>query len=1006
MKNDIKLYHVTGVLKDGFNITPELVYDGNLHHLKTLTGHSFIFNKKTVIPCKIPSGESFECVITNGEDDDYQCLLMLPSLIWEMFSSSDKAISEIPEEKRIRDLLRHVESYCSLDSDKRQAIFRQRFLPDIHHEAISDPVYFTMSDCRFLSEILHNKLSDQQLRFIREALNQSPLHKDKAKDAAIRYMFNTLPTLPYGEEQERYSHPEELLEEWNQLYYARISEKRNLLEYIAASSQKSSRSRRLTILLVGAPGTGKTYFADTFAHIIGRPCEKLFIGNMSSVLDLVGCSRTYSDSAPGRVAEAFMRARTTDIVVVLEDVGRASTVNGRDGNLESALFEMLSSNYFTDDYYGVPVSTENTIFIGTTNTIQGMSDSLINKFDEVINFPEFSIEELIDASKKILIPNAEAQYSFCESIQWTDGILRRMIRYYCGGTGVRGIKRGIDRVYEHFAARICEAEEKKKTRLPFKIDEGKVDELLATEYMTPEQKIFRNRDYFSQDEWNNICTLIDESGNRTDVKRQEDAIRVTELIADMIPETPAEPSKVDTIRLRNGLDAKLFGMREAKAEICRYVWSRTCSLTAGSKTLLLHGAPGTGKTSLAFVVAKLCGIPLVKISIAGLDVKTMAGLARQFNGSHPGMIVSSISSAMRAAPNKRGVLLLLDEADKAVPETATRLATLLDDSECMWTDDYVGFPTRLPICFTICTANDITKIPPFLLSRMEPVHVDTYTFSEKMAILERYMLPETEKNYANSIISLEKEALKLLVRKSNEGGVRDLKHNLAKVVETKGAEENMSVPFHMNITREDIKAVLGTEQKVDDSLQAVPGIVMGLGITGRGKGSLSPIQAVCYKSEGKPSCEALGNVTQVIKESAQIGFDFLRLHNLIPADKDIKVYYRAMGVQKDGGSSGAAMALAMYLAAKNMSSIEWYGAPFALTGEIAVDGSIMAVGGVHEKVSAAAEDGYEAVFVPADTAPSEYAGFEDIVVQVKSFQELMIYHNELEITGHKTRRRY
>jgi ATP-dependent Lon protease len=387
--------------------------------------------------------------------------------------------------------------------------------------------------------------------------------------------------------------------------------------------------------------------------------------------------------------------------------------------------------------------------------------------------------------------------------------------------------------------------------------------------------------------------------------------------------------------------------------------------------MVLAGPPGVGKTSLGESVARALGRKFVRVALGGVrDEAEIRGHRRTYVGALPGRIVRAIGEAGSMNP-----VVLLDEIDKVGSDyrgdPSAALLEVLDPAQNhTFRDHYLDLDLDLSDVVFLATANVIENIPSALLDRMELVQIDGYTEDDKVAIARDFLLPRQRDRagLTDDEVTVTDAALrKIAADYTREPGMRQFERLLAKAlrkVTTKIAEEPVT------IDEPDLVDYLGRPRFTPESAErtAVPGVATGLAVTGLG-GDVLYIEAGC--NDGEPGLQLTGQLGDVMKESAQIALSYVRSHaaelGVDPKalDQRIHVHVPAGAVPKDGPSAGVTMVTALV----SMATGRQVRADVGMTGEVTLNGRVLPIGGVKQKLLAAQRAGLSTVFIPQRNEP-------------------------------------
>src|SRR3954470_11787236 len=440
----------------------------------------------------------------------------------------------------------------------------------------------------------------------------------------------------------------------------------------------------------------------------------------------------------------------------------------------------------------------------------------------------------------------------------------------------------------------------------------------------------------------------------------------------------------DVSAARAVLDADHTGLDDVKDRITEYLAvrarraSRVLEVVGGrgsGAVLALVGPPGVGKTSLGESVARALGRNFVRVALGGVrDEAEIRGHRRTYVGALPGRLVRAIREAGSMNP-----VVLLDAVDKIGAhfrgDPASGLLEVLDPAQNhTFRDHYLELELDLSDVLFLATANVADTIPAALLDRMEVVRLDGYTEDEKVAIARNHLLPRQLQRAALELtdVVIDDDALRLIAGEyTREAGVRQLERSLARVlrkVATALAASPESGP--LQVTATSLVDYLGRPRFTPESAErtAVPGVATGLAVTGAG-GDVLFVEASAMP--GDAGLTLTGQLGDVMKESAQIALSYLRAHGrdlgIDPTELDraLHLHVPAGAVPKDGPSAGVTMVTALASLATGRPVRSEVG----MTGEVTLNGRVLPIGGVKQKLLAAHRAGLTTVFLPKRNEP-------------------------------------
>jgi ATP-dependent Lon protease len=444
------------------------------------------------------------------------------------------------------------------------------------------------------------------------------------------------------------------------------------------------------------------------------------------------------------------------------------------------------------------------------------------------------------------------------------------------------------------------------------------------------------------------------------------------------------PERDDLGEARGVLDADHEGLDEVKERILEFLAVRALRRARGlgavrgrgaGAILALVGPPGVGKTSLGESVARALGRPFARVAVGGIrDEAEIRGHRRTYVGARPGRIVRALTEAGAMNP-----VLLVDEIDKVAAggwsgDPASALLEVLDPAQNhTFRDHYLEVDLDLSDVLFLATANVLETIPAPLLDRMEVVQLDGYTEDEKVAIARHHLLPRQREQAGlrDDELDVTDAALRAIVAGwTREAGVRALERQLGKIAR-KAARGVAGGAAAVVVDDPDVASYLGRRRfRPDDADRApVPGLATGLAVTGAG-GDVLTIEVTAM--EGEPGLHVTGQLGDVMSESAQIALSYVRAHadelGVRPGAFDRRRFHLhvpAGAVPKDGPSAGITMttAIASLLAGRPVKP------SLGMTGEVTLQGRVLPIGGVKQKVLAAHRAGITDVVLPLDNEP-------------------------------------
>jgi ATP-dependent Lon protease len=466
-----------------------------------------------------------------------------------------------------------------------------------------------------------------------------------------------------------------------------------------------------------------------------------------------------------------------------------------------------------------------------------------------------------------------------------------------------------------------------------------------------------------------------------------------------VPWSKRSEERLDPVHAREVLDADHAGLEDVKDRITEYLAVRKLRQDRGiaadkrsGAILTLIGPPGTGKTSIGESIARATGREFVRMSLGGVrDEAEIRGHRRTYIGALPGRLVRALRDAGTMNP-----VIMLDEVDKVGADwrgdPSSALLEVLDPAQNhSFRDHYLDVELDLSEVLFIATANVADSIPGPLLDRMEVIRFDGYTTDEKVAIARGYLWPrQRERNgLLEDEVQVSDDVLKLIVTEyTREAGVRQLERELGTVLRktaTQIASGKAQAP--LEVTVDEARSALGKQRFYQEAAirTAVPGVATGLAVTGTG-GDVLFVEATSVA--GGSGLELTGQLGDVMKESARIALSYVRGHTAELGidshafeDKGFHVHVPAGAIPKDGPSAGITMvtALASLLTERKVKHT------VGMTGEVTLQGRVLPIGGLKQKVLAAHAAGLTDVIIPERNR----ADLEDVPDDVR---ESMNFH--------------
>lgn len=437
-----------------------------------------------------------------------------------------------------------------------------------------------------------------------------------------------------------------------------------------------------------------------------------------------------------------------------------------------------------------------------------------------------------------------------------------------------------------------------------------------------------------------------------------------------LPWQVSTEDKLDVTRAADILDRDHYDLQQVKERILEFLSVRKLKVDMKGPILCFVGPPGTGKTSLGKSIAEALGRKFIRISLGGMrDEAEIRGHRRTYVGALPGRIIQGIRRCGSNNP-----VFMLDEVDKLGMDfrgdPSSALLEVLDpEQNHSFRDHYLEVEFDLSTVMFITTANILETVPPALRDRMEVIRLSGYTEEEKLVIARKYILPREVQAHGldGGQLTLSDDALGHIISEyTQEAGVRTLERQIAAVCRKVARKIAEGTAQQVAVEANDLPELLGPPQFTRELLQRTQdvGVAVGLAWTPTG-GDIMFVE--CAAMKGKRGLNLTGQLGEVMQESGEAALSYVRSHAAqlgVPEDffehTDLHIHVPEGATPKDGPSAGIALAAAV-VSRLTKRHLKPY---LAMTGELTLQGRVLPVGGIKEKVLAARRAGVKTVILP------------------------------------------
>ena len=496
-----------------------------------------------------------------------------------------------------------------------------------------------------------------------------------------------------------------------------------------------------------------------------------------------------------------------------------------------------------------------------------------------------------------------------------------------------------------------------------------------------------DKDEDGEQELENLKQALDKAGLPKDMRKEADKqlrrlssmhadsseANVVRTYLDWLVELPWKKmsrDRLDIVNAKEILDEDHCGLDKIKDRILEFLSVRKLNPQSKGPILCFAGPPGVGKTSLGRSIARALGRKFQRLSLGGMhDEAEIRGHRRTYIGAMPGRIIQALKQA-----GTRNPVIVLDEVDKLGADfrgdPSSALLEVLDpEQNNTFSDHYLNAPFDLSKVMFLCTANHLETIPAALRDRMEVISLPGYTMQEKAQIARIHLLPKkiADNGLAPKDVELTEAALEKVIKEyTREAGLRNLERELSSICRklARRKAEGKKPPFMVDVA--DVEKLLGAPRFIGDEKEKelMPGMALGLAWTPAG-GEVLTVETTVMK--GKGGLTLTGQLGDVMKESAQAALSYIRSRaDELGVDPefvtkyDLHVHVPAGATPKDGPSAGVTLTTALISALSGRR----VRADLCMTGEITLQGRVLPVGGIKEKILAGVARGLKHVAIP------------------------------------------